>query len=209
MYIELFSNILQTVVVVLAFLLTMVQVRKCRKTECVLVACILASYALGIGYWLTYQLINAQTPQIFYVADLAWVATCLFWLCLEVHMTEKAVHAFRHWSLAVPLVVGVAITVYFCQWGDVLLNIFTVMPLAIASCIALANILYHRQNHLPCRYLPLHWLCLCYVFTEYGLWIASCFWISDMLTNPYFWFDFALTFQLGLLPFVVKKAVRT
>ena len=44
---------------------------------------------------------------------------------------------------------------------------------------------------------------------EYALWTSSCFWVSDTLTNPYFWFDFLLTAALPLFLPAVRKAVDT
>ena len=37
---------------------------------------------------------------------------------------------------------------------------------------------------------------------------ASCCWVSDTLTNPYFWFDFLLTLVLLLFLPAVRKAVE-
>lgn len=48
---------------------------------------------------------------------------------------------------------------------------------------------------------------LAFTALEYALWTASCFWVSDTLTNPYFWFDFLLTLVLLLFLPAVRKAV--
>jgi hypothetical protein len=48
-------------------------------------------------------------------------------------------------------------------------------------------------------------LCICAL--EFCLWTASCFWVSDTLTNPYFWFDFLLTAALFALLPATRKAV--
>ena len=47
---------------------------------------------------------------------------------------------------------------------------------------------------------------LAFIALEYALWTASCFWVSDTLTNPYFWFDFLLTLVLLLFLPAVRKA---
>lgn len=49
---------------------------------------------------------------------------------------------------------------------------------------------------------------LTFTALEYALWTASCFWVSDTLTNPYFWFDFLLTLVLLLFLPAVRKAVE-
>jgi hypothetical protein len=42
---------------------------------------------------------------------------------------------------------------------------------------------------------------------EYCLWTASCFWVSDTLANPYFWFDFGLSGSAVLLLIAAERAV--
>ena len=53
-----------------------------------------------------------------------------------------------------------------------------------------------------------HGTVLAFIALEYALWTASCFWVSDTLTNPYFWFDFLLTLVLLLFLPAVRKAVE-
>ena len=53
--------------------------------------------------------------------------------------------------------------------------------------------------------LPKH--LLAFAALEYALWTSSCFWVSDTLTNPYFWFDFLLSLVLLLLLPALRKAV--
>ena len=52
-----------------------------------------------------------------------------------------------------------------------------------------------------------HGTVLAFAALEYALWTSSCFWVSDTLTNPYFWFDFLLSLVLLLLLPALRKAV--
>ena len=52
-----------------------------------------------------------------------------------------------------------------------------------------------------------YFLLLCFVFAEYLLWTAGCFWPDTSPASPVFWCDMLLTLTiLGLLP-AVRKAV--
>ena len=52
-----------------------------------------------------------------------------------------------------------------------------------------------------------HITVLCFVVLEYTLWTSSCFWVSDTLSNPYFWFDFLLSGAIFVMLPATRKAV--
>jgi len=52
-----------------------------------------------------------------------------------------------------------------------------------------------------------HIVVLLILILEYVLWTSSCFWVSNTLTNPYFWIDFLLTAALLALIPATRKAV--
>ena len=54
-----------------------------------------------------------------------------------------------------------------------------------------------------------HFAVISFIALEYCLWLSSYPWVSDTLTNPYFWFDFAVTASLLALFPAVRKAVQT
>lgn len=207
MSVELFSNLTQTAVSLVATILAVRIVRGHRRVEYALCAGFLLAFALGILYWVTYQLLNLETPQIFYVADCAWVASTLFLLCLVLRVTCPQVKGYRHWGVYLPYAIALPLIVYFSQWGDVVLNILSVGGLAVCGHISLKELLYHKKEGTRPPFVALHTLCLLFMLTEYALWLASCFWVSDTMTNPYFWFDFALTIEVGCFLLAVKKGV--
>ncbi|WP_409968984.1 hypothetical protein RFF05_03175 [Bengtsoniella intestinalis] len=84
-----------------------------------------------------------------------------------------------------------------------LLNISYMGVLTVCAYFAIQNLLFGDG-----KAKGIHIFCLVFIATEYALWIASCFWISDIWTNPYFWFDFLLTAEIGLFFPVVNRAVR-
>lgn len=205
MTVELFSNITQTIVSIIATFFLIGYTYKTKKIECALFAGFLSGFALGILYWVTYQFLNAETPQIFYVADLAWLASNLFLVCLQIHITKEEAWGYRHFTMYIAALIGIILIIYFCQWGDILANILSVGTLTICSYYALRNLMYNKKHKIISKYKAIHIFCIVYVITEYSLWISSCFWISDTMTNPYFWFDFLLTLLVGASVPIIRK----
>ena len=48
---------------------------------------------------------------------------------------------------------------------------------------------------------------LIFCLLEYGLWVASCFWDSDRVANPYYWFDLLLSICFPFFLPATKKAM--
>lgn len=200
---ELFSNLLQLIVVSISAILATKLALEKKTVFYVLTAGALDTFALGVLYWLSYQFFTEITPQIFYVADISWLASYLFFIALELSTTEPGAKGKWHISMVIPIALGIGFTIYFCQWGDILLNIAYMSALTVLGCLALRNLKFSSSH-----WKNLHIFMLLFMVTEYGLWLSSCFWISDTLTNPYFWFDFALTAEMGLLLPLIKKGER-
>ena len=51
---------------------------RCRRQPWFLLACFYGTFALGTLYWTLHLLLRQETPQIFYVSDLAWTASFVF-----------------------------------------------------------------------------------------------------------------------------------
>ena len=71
---------------------------------------------------------------------------------------------------------------------------------SIRGCIWASRSKDVRRRHF-------HLAVLLLIVMEYCLWTASCFWVSDTLANPYFWFDFGLSGSAVLLLIAAERAV--
>ena len=96
--------------------------------------------------------------------------------------------------------------VLYATYGDLLFNILMCgMTMMLAWC-AVRGLVWAKKTENG-RLRRFHGTVLAFIALEYALWTASCFWVSDTLTNPYFWFDFLLTLVLLLFLPAVRKAV--
>ena len=60
----------------------------------------LLAFALGTLYWTLHLLLRQETPQVFYVSDLAWLASFVFLLALTLTLptAEERRLLSRRWS---------------------------------------------------------------------------------------------------------------
>lgn len=181
-----------------------------RRQPYFLLICFYGCFALGGLYWTLYYLLFSETPQIFYVSETGWIASFIFLYLLQYTLSHQEERTFRCRAAWLAPLVGIPLLIFYCTYGDVLSNVCMCGITMAILWFAIRGIAYRRgQKDAAARNLwRFHMLTAALVITEYCLWTASCFWVSDTLTNPYFWFDFLLTALLcGLLP-VVRKAVE-
>lgn len=55
----------------------------------------LLAFALGTLYWSLHLLLRQETPQVFYVSDLAWLASFVFLLALTLTLPTAEERRFR------------------------------------------------------------------------------------------------------------------
>jgi len=175
-----------------------------------LLTCFFGSFALGTLYWTLNVLLYNHTPRVFYVSELSWLASFMFLLTLEYTLSTSDERAFRHPAGWIVPVFCVPQLLLYISRGDLLINLLMCgMTMAAAWYSVLGLIYARRQSGKPRDKQHFHIAVLCIVFLEYCLWTASCFWISDTLTNPYFWLDMLMTASLYALLPATRKAVET
>ena len=61
---------------------------KSREQPWFLLTCFYGTFALGTLYWTLHLLLRQETPQVFYVSDLAWLASYVFLLALTLTLLD-------------------------------------------------------------------------------------------------------------------------
>lgn len=205
--IEIIDNALQLIATACCTALAGVRFQQRKSQSDLLLTCFYGTFALASLYWLIYLLLHTYTPKIFYVSDLSWIASFLFLLILDVQLATPEERTFRHPAAWLSPVLGAGLMLYYMQWGDYLTNLLWCGLTAAAGWFSIRGLLFARRQTGKARDKQyFHMAVLFVVVMEYGLWTASCFWVSDTLTNPYFWFDLALTVGLVLLLPALRKA---
>ena len=205
--IEIIDNSVQlTATLCCALLAGRLAVRR-KKQDYMTLACYYGALTLGNLYWLVYDILTSYTPKIFYVSDLCWVASYLFLLMLVTESAGPEERAFRCPAAWISPVLSTAMTIFYCHWGDELENIVWCGLMGAAGWFSIRGYLWALREKRRAR-RNFHLAVLILIAVEYSLWTASCYWVSDTLSNPYFWFDFALTASGILLLPATEKAVE-
>ncbi len=205
--IELLNSLLQALAAGGGFFIALSRYFRKKETGWFLLACFYGVFALGTLYWALHLLLQRETPQIFYVSDLAWTAAYVFLLTLVYTLPGRGERGFStRWCWAVPAICLPQFILYVTH-GDVLSNVLTCSLTGLAAWESVRALAWGKRTGEH-RRRPFDRAVLVFVGLEYALWTASCFWVSDDLRNPYFWFDLALSGGILLLLPGVREAVE-
>lgn len=168
--------------------------------SCLILAFGYASFMLGTLYYLLYLTLMGFPPQIFYVAECAWMASYLFFLSLEILYWEQLHPPFSLPALLIGLVVMGLIMKF---------EIFGPSPLMSgALAIAAGGLTYLCISDLQAEEKPrLYELSiLLLIALQITLYIVSMFIHDYTRFNPYYVVDILLTLTMvGLLPHVLHE----
>lgn len=204
--VEIIDNCVQLAVLLFCMVYAGVLAARRGKQSYWILACYYGASSTGLLYWLVYDLITSYTPKIFYVSDLCWVASYLFLLMLATEAVDPREKSFHHPAAWISPVLSTALTVFYCQWGDYLSNVIWCGLMGATGWFSIRGCIWAARQKETAR-KNFHLVVLLLIAAEYALWTASCFWVSDTLTNPYFWFDFMLTAANALLLPATERAM--
>lgn len=206
--VEFIDNISQFAVTLIAGCLSAIFYCRSRKQPYFLLACFYGCFALAGLYWTLYYLLFFETPQIFYVSETGWISGYVFLYLLQFTLSDKEERAFRCRAMWLSPMVGILLAAYYVVYGDVLATIIMNAMMILLSWHSIRGLVYlGGQGGEGQKLRHFHLVVTGFVVAEYCLWTSSCFWVSDTLTNPYFWFDFMLTGTAAVLLITVKRVV--
>lgn len=167
-----------------------------KTREWAMLAIFFFGFFMGNLYWQLFLQFYGETPTVFYVSELNWyVADFFLFLLLRTVMAQQTLQMdmaaskklrIAGWIIAVFVS---AMCIFYMQWGEYISNIIAAIMMGLIAFQSVKGI----------RFLPgfsKRRLCIwsfAFVVIEYALWTGSCFLEGDSWTNPYFWFDGALT----------------
>ena len=97
---ELWDYLVQFLVTACGFCAALREYYRARRRPWFLLTCFYATFALGTLYWTLHLLLRQETPQVFYVSNLAWLASFVFLLALTLTLptAEERRLLSRRWS---------------------------------------------------------------------------------------------------------------
>ena len=121
---ELLDYLVQFLVTAYGFCAALREYYRARRRPWFLLTCFYATFALGTLYWTLHLLLRQETPQVFYVSDLAWLASFVFLLALTLTLPTAEERRFRTRLCRLVPVVCLPQFILYVTYGDVLSNVF-------------------------------------------------------------------------------------
>ena len=202
--IESCENALQIIVLLICAGVSLYRAAAHNSQTWILAFLFFGSWVLGDIYWLICLLFYGLTPQISIVSDLSWYASYIFLYLLLYHSAAPDEDSIKHRLPWLGPVFAAGMAVFFMLRGEILSNLIYASLLGLLLFAAL-NRQIDRKRYQNQQLLS--GMILLFCLLEYGLWTASCFWKTDTLSNPYYWFDFLLTVSFVFFLPAIKKAV--
>ena len=202
--IESIENALQIIVLLICSGIALYRAIANHSQTWVLAFLFFGSWLLGDIYWLVCLLFYGQTPQISIVSDLSWYGSYIFLYLLLYHSSAPDKDSRKHRLPWLGPVFAAGMAVFFITQGELLSNLIYASLMGLLLFAALNRQINRKQYQ---NQQLLSGMILLFCLLEYGLWTASCFWKTDTLSNPYYWFDFLLTVSFVFFLPEIKKAV--
>ena len=92
---ELLDYLVQFLVTAYGFCAALREYYRARRRPWFLLTCFYATFALGTLYWTLHLLLRQETPQVFYVSNLAWLVSFVFLLALTLTLPTAEERRFR------------------------------------------------------------------------------------------------------------------
>lgn len=138
------------------------------------------------------------------VSELSWYAAYIF---LYLLIRQVAPPLTRKEKRVLPWlgpVFSLGMAAFFMQWGSYVSNLIYGVLIGLVLFTVIRRIL-DRAHYRKQLFLIICTLVFCLL--EYALWIMSCYFKEDAITNPYYMIDFLITAGFPLFIFATRKAV--
>lgn len=205
--VEIFDNLTQFLAAFIACLLSSILYLRSRRQPYFLLACFYGCFMLSGIYWMLYTILITDSPPMFYVADIGWISGYLFLYLLQDALSDSNERAFKCRSMWLAPLIEIPLTAYFISIGTVIYNLITGGIFLTLVLRSVRGFVYQRKQPGSKKWY-FHFSLLCFLMLENCLWLSSYPWVSDTLTNPYFWIDFTVTASLFCMLPAVRKAVN-
>jgi len=201
--IELTINLIQLIFTAICTLVCVYKAYHLRNRAWALLGLTSAVFFLGDLYWQLYIRFYGESPHYSNISYLSWFAAYLFLFMLISEVKDRVEHKFNKALWLIP-VFTTGMCLYYLQWGSYVDNIVSAVLMSMLIWSAVDCLIVEgKGSDKKWLYITILVFCL----LEYLSWTASCHWMGDTLSNPYFWFDFLLSFTFLAFPLALRKAV--
>ena len=197
---EVVDNGFQVLMMLLAGIMSAVRLLKTGSRRYVLLVGGYSCFAMGTFYYVMYLVIRGNVPQVFYVAEIAWLAAYLFLLALG-----SKVNFYLPAVVAGVAAIGLAL-LFDIPGHSWLMCVCFGAELGVLAYLAVWQLHQKAENMKPGKRkkwgmdVPV----LLIIFLQLAVYIVSIFIKDYTRFNAYFAVDIALTLNWVSLYFLVK-----
>ena len=191
---EIIDNGIQVGLFLLFALFSLIQGLHMQNRRFLMLAGTYASFSMGTLYYLLYLVIMGKVPQVFYVSEMAWMASYLFLLALCLMETRRYRGKLDVWVLGLTIVEA-AMVIGWKILGPS--YPFTIVFAVVTACIFYYALLDYRMEKrmlMLAMVLVIVWQLLLYIvsvfttgYTHFNLYFAVDFLLMATMCSLFFW----------------------
>lgn len=191
---EIIDNGIQVGLFLLFALFSLIQGLHMQNRRFLILAGTYASFSMGTLYYLLYLVIMGKVPQVFYVSEMAWMASYLFLLALCLMETRRYRGKLDVWVLGLTIVEA-AMVIGWKILGPS--YPFTVAFALVTACIFYYALLGYRMEKrmlMLAMVLVIVWQLLLYIvsvfttgYTHFNLYFAVDFLLMATMCSLFLW----------------------
>ena len=199
---EIIDNLFQILVLFGAMIASAVTACKRKSRDFLLLAGGYGCFMMGTLYYVLHLIITGNVPQIFYVAEISWLAAYLFFLSLSI--SRRSIKGRVPSVISISCAVLIVCLIFAFQiFGPALffsLCFAVTEGTIVLRCMEVIR--RERKKHLPDLILLLvAWL-------QVALYIVSDFFSDYTRFNFYFVVDMVLTLTMASMYFALQREVK-
>lgn len=199
---EVIDNIFQVTILLIAAIVSLGMAVRHREKRFLILALAYACFSMGTLYFVLYLAIFGKVPQIFYVAEISWWASYLFYLSLQIVRSEQMRVRFSFIpAIGCICVAGAAIVFQIFGPAWLMIGLFS----ATVGAISYLCISRLRKREWRTMFDALMLLC---VFLQVSLYGVSMLFTDYTKFNFYFVVDITLTLCFAALLPVLHREVN-
>ena len=203
--VETIDNLIQIAVLVACTAIAVHRALKYDSRDWTLAALFFANFALDDLYLVLCIQTGVESQVLPVVSELRWYAAFIFLYFLVRQAAPPVVVREKRLLPWLGVVFAGGMAVFFMQWGSYVSNAIYGVLIGLVLFTVLRRLLDYQY------YRKQLFLCICalvFCLLEYTLWVISCYYVGDEMTNPYYLVDLLITAGFPLFLIGTKKAVQ-
>lgn len=197
---EAIDNLFQAILMVLSSVTAAVLAWRIKERLFLILSLAYICFAMGTIYWLLHVVIMGTAPQVFFVAEVSWGASYLFYLSLQIQRSEKMKVQFLILPTLAAILVSLHVAWYHILGPSHFLSALGALIMGAITYLAVLRLV----KRMPGWRTDMQFLKI--IVLQIALYIVSIRMTDFVHFNLYFAVDILLTLSfVGLLPLIWRE----